>query len=335
MYCINCGYNLLSQGKFCPNCGIDLKIENNDFSKIEKVQKITVESELAIIEKIRFDKFKYDPLARLPFIAEYLFFSHDRDLYGISDLFGSFIFSLDEINLLKKIYENDDKLYIYENGDMFIGDHQNGIKNGLGILIVRINDTYFLKYNGTWSKNLQDGYGIEIFWKDDFRDGYYIGDWSKGMKNGKGSKYFKVKFPNQLEFEDFLFDCFFEGEFSNDKKNGNGKLTILDVDLSNVEDLIFYICNWENDIMIGKGKFIDELGEKYYGELDNYLKHGIGQCNYPNGYIYIGEWKNNLKHGKGKLTYKSEVVEEGEWINDEFQGSKISPIKPKDRGGLR
>ena len=56
----------------------------------------------------------------------------------------------------KVIKDNSIGAYYYPNGDKYVGEYQNGKKNGKGICYFASGDTY----EGDWKDNKMDGNGI-------------------------------------------------------------------------------------------------------------------------------------------------------------------------------
>ena len=98
------------------------------------------------------------------------------------------------------------KTKIYENGDKYIGEFINDIKNGKGILYFNKNDEYERnRYEGDFKDDRLEGKGI-YYWTDGER---YEGDFKDGKREGKGINYYK----NGDRFE---------GNFKDDEKEGKG-----------------------------------------------------------------------------------------------------------------
>ena len=77
-------------------------------------------------------------------------------------------------------YEGNGK-GIWENGEYYIGQWKNGLRNGKG--------TYYysngnIKYDGDWINDKYEGNGKEIYENGE----YYIGQFKNGLSHGKGKK---------------------------------------------------------------------------------------------------------------------------------------------------
>ena len=132
---------------------------------------------------------------------------------------------------------------------------------------------------------------------------YYIGENKDGKREGKGKMYYKNG------------DLMYEGDFINDKMEGNGKYIY--------EDGIYYIGQFKNTKKTGKGKFYNKNGDLMYeGDFIDDKIEGNGKCIYENGNYYIGQFKEGKRHGKGKMYYKNgELSYEGDYTNDIEEGN--------------
>lgn len=98
-----------------------------------------------------------------------------------------------------------------------------------------------------------------------------------------------LKYPDTYLFE-LHYDCGYEGEMKDGKRNGMG------------------ICRYSD-------------GSVYEGEWKNNLKEGQGKLTGTNGVRYEGEFLNNVRYGKGEIYDKHNVKRlEGVWINDKKNG---------------
>ena len=101
----------------------------------------------------------------------------------------------------------------------------------------------------------------------------------------------------------------YEGEIKDSKRDGYGKLIL--------ENGIYYIGQWKNDMKHGKGTLYKKDNSLIYeGDFENDKYNGFGQLNEENGDYYIGEWKDGLKHGLGKMyNKKKNIIYEGNFEN--------------------
>ena len=170
-------------------------------------------------------------------------------------------------------------LMIYEDGDEYEGEFKNGVKDGKG----KFSSKDYI-YEGTYLNNKKHGQGI-IYKKDDIdkKNPIYNGNFVNDVYEGKGKLKLKTKDED---------DLYYEGEFKNGKKHGEGK-----------------IFDKYNKI-IYDGHFVDD---EYEGENEKHL--------FEDGGYYLGQFKNGKCHGKGVIyDENNEVVYEGDFINGKEDG---------------
>ena len=169
-----------------------------------------------------------------------------------SENYGNFLYPIIEsIKSNNKIEDNkkedlkekkeNNKKYIYENGEYYIGECLNAQKHGKGELYYKNGN---IKYEGDFIKDEYQGNGKYIY-----EDGeYYIGEWLNGLKHGKGTLYYK---NGNIKYE---------GDFVKGNFEGNGKYIY--------ENGIYYIGEWLNNLMHGKGTLYYKNGNiKYKGDF--------------------------------------------------------------------
>ena len=187
---------------------------------------------------------------------------------------------------LKEHVENKCKIGIinYENGNKYIGEKKNRIKEGYGIYYYSNGD----KYEGEWKNDKCNGYGILYL----LNGNKYEGEWKNDKYNGYGSFY--MSNGNK-----------YEGELLNNNCNGYG---------------IFYLSNgdkyegeWKDNKLEGYGIYYCSNGDKYNGEFKDNKLNGYGIYYYSNGGKYEGEWKNDKPDGYGILYYSNGDKYEVEW----------------------
>jgi len=98
----------------------------------------------------------------------------------------------------------------------------------------------------------------------------------------------------------------YEGDFINDKFEGNGKLI--------KENGEYYIGQFKNHLRNGKGIVFYKNGNiMYEGSFVDDKKEGNGKFIFKTGEYYIGNWKHDIINGKGALYYKNgQVMFEGD-----------------------
>ena len=86
-----------------------------------------------------------------------------------------------------------------------------------------------------------------------------------------------------------------------------------------------YEGEFQNNKFNGQGKYTFSNGAKYDGEWKNGEYDTFGLHEYPDGAFYIGEYKNNQRNGLGTFTHPNGKIEEGIWKNNRFQYAQKKP----------
>ena len=115
---------------------------------------------------------------------------------------------------------------VYENGNYYIGQFLNNLRNGKGTIYYKNNK---IKYEGDFIKDVAQGHGKYI-WED---GEYYIGQFYNNLRHGKGIEYYE---NNEIKYD---------GDFVNNKYEGNGKYIW--------KNGKYYIGQWLNGLKHGKG----------------------------------------------------------------------------------
>ena len=115
----------------------------------------------------------------------------------------------------------------YENGNYYIGEFSNGIRNGKGTIYYK-NDC--IKYEGDFVDDKVQGNGKYIWENGD----YYIGQFVNDSRHGKGIEYYK---NGNKEYEGDFVDNKYEGFGTFYWKNGE-----------------YYVGGWIHGLKHGKGK---------------------------------------------------------------------------------
>ena len=204
------------------------------------------------------------------------------------------------LDMYKKIINNyTNKTEIYQNGDKYIGEFINHIRDGKGTMYYNKNDIYHRdRYEGEWKNNLMEGKGT-LYWNSKSR---YEGDWKNGKREGKGILYYNKNDK-------------YEGDYKDDKMNGKGTYY-----WSNGNR---YEGEWKNDKKEGKGVFYWNGGDKYEGYWKDDKREGKGIYYWSNGNRYEGDWKNDKKEGKGIIYYENGDREMGDFLNDCIKGLSV------------
>jgi len=117
--------------------------------------------------------------------------------------------------------------------------------------------------------------GKKMYGELTFKTGFYDGEWKDDKRHGEGK--------SQVN------DSYYEGKWKDDKRHGKGVL------------LGIYDGEWEDDKMHGKGKLFINNGV-YKGDMKNGKRHGKGTFDSEECF-YDGEWEDDKRHGKGKNIY--------------------------------
>jgi hypothetical protein len=133
----------------------------------------------------------------------------------------------------------------------------------------------------------------------------YVGEWKDDKRDGNG----KITWAD---------GDVYVGEWKDDKRDGNGKMTYASGDV--------YEGKWKDGKENGPGKYTwacpgMPVGDVYEGEFkDEEYRHGTGKMTYINGDVYVGEWKDNSKNGTGKMKWADGDVYVGKWRWGELEG---------------
>lgn len=207
---------------------------------------------------------------------------------------------------------NNRKVYEFE-GDYFVGDLENGLYEGQGVLLKSNGELYLgefkkgkpdgalnfyrgtnLRYSGTWREGKYHDYGTQYLNDGAVKEGVW--------KNGEITQQEKVKLNfNQGEYYGFV---------KNNKPDGEGEL------ITRNKDTIF--GEWKNGKLDG---YAEVLTEDYYveGEWGQGMLNGHAYFIYPNSSVYNGDFLNGKKSGYGEYFYQDELYQ-GEWKDDKFHG---------------
>ena len=200
---------------------------------------------------------------------------------------------------ISEIYNYSFNNFYNENGEKYIGEIKNGLKDGKGILYYNKNDkNNRKKYEGNFKNDKREGKGI-FYWNNGDK---YEGDWKNDIFEGKGIYYWND--GNR-----------YEGDFKNDKREGKGIIYW--------ENGNRYEGDFKNNEREGKGIMYYNNNNRYEGEFKNDKKEGKGTMFYNNGDKYEGDFKNDKKEGKGKMFYNNGDKYEGDFINDKKEGKGI------------
>ena len=133
--------------------------------------------------------------------------------------------------------------------------------------------------------------GIKDVVKLDFSYGrQYEGQVEECLIGGKKIKCFKG-----LGVYTFQTGYRYEGEFNNNKPNGQGVFTSPDGQR--------YQGGFKDGKLNGQGVMSYPDGRRYEGEYKDNNRDGYGIMTYPDGSIYEGEYCKSMRHGIGCLHF--------------------------------
>ena len=160
---------------------------------------------------------------------------------------------------------------IYPNGDKYIGEYKNNMRNGKGkIYYNQKNENNRYSYEGDWKDDLFDGKGILKYNNNDV----HIGEWKSGIMEGKGTLI--------LNNGDV-----YKGDIKNGMKEGKGIYTY--------SNLNRYEGEMKNNYFDGEGIFYSNNGDKYIGEFKVNQAEGKGVIFRKNGEMEMGVFiKGNI-----------------------------------------
>ncbi len=180
------------------------------------------------------------------------------------------------------------------NVHQYIGDYNNGVKDGNGIIIFTNGD----KYEGEFQNDLLHGFGEYSYKSGHFFTGYF----KKGRKNGNGT-YININGSQYI------------GEFKYDLMHGKGKLIFSEIES--------YEGDFRFNNIEGIGKYYYKNGSIYEGEFKNWRKEGNGKISYTDGRSYKGEFKNNKFNGLGIFKYSDGKIYEGNFLDGIPNGTGV------------
>ena len=242
----------------------------------------------------------------------------------------------------------------YQNGEVYTGNWEKGLKDGYGVMIypqsdIRIDYTGFWKINlfhGTGSMNWKNGENFEGLFANGERSGYgvhkysrndklqrdfYKGDWKGDEPSGKGTltwndgrklegfwSYGKANGHSKFFFAN---GNIYEGQYVDGEMTGFGKLTYSENDLQQRE---YYLGEFRNGLSEGNGTIVGRHGHILVGIFkdDNI---NFGKYSFPNGIVYTGQFKEGLKSVDGEMVYSqndeyNRQYYKGQWQDDKRVG---------------
>ena len=147
--------------------------------------------------------------------------------------------------------------------------------------------------------------GVTLSLSGDFYEGNFV----NGKKEGNGTMIYK----NGTRYE---------GAFKENKHNGFGKIIQLDGET--------FIGEWKDGKINGNGVRYHKNGDKYIGSYINNIRNGLGHYIFANGDSYEGNWENGKANGIGKFNFKNGNVYDGEFVDNIIYGKGSFKMKNGD-----
>ena len=214
--------------------------------------------------------------------------------------------SLQKSNNIKNTFNIDKltgkgSLYI-QNSKKYEGNFIDGELNGW----CRYINTKGVCYEGLFIKGVLNGKGEIIKIDDNRKKHIYKGDIKNFKKEGKG--------------EEKTNEYFYEGDFVNDLRHGNGKITFYNNKGESYEG------QYTNGELTGKGFYIWKNNHTYSGDFVNGKMHGRGIYKWPDGNQYEGEYINNIKEGQGEFRWKDGRIYKGSFKKGQPHGKGLLTV---------
>ena len=179
---------------------------------------------------------------------------------------------------------------VFDNGDRYIGESENGQPHGSGRLERADGRTYTGEFRegeiiGSASLTTKDGYS-------------YYGTFLNDLRHGLGTS----TWPN---------DNRYEGSFQNDEIWGQGKFT-----WGTTGDV--YEGSFSSGLKHGYGTYTWADGRRYQGGFRDDMRHGLGIIVLSDNSEYRGFFSNDQKHGLGVLRTSEDELLFQRWNRDKL-----------------
>ena len=208
-----------------------------------------------------------------------------NNLSKIKKYQNGLIFTYKENNTIQSCYKgsvdvltnkkNGNGELICIDGSQYIGLFYNNEFNGWNIYISPLGEIFV----GFFINNYLNGKG---YYYNPDNECIYKGDFKLSKREGFGEEYFS--------------GYKYIGQFMNDKKCGNGEMTLKNNDI--------YKGSFLDDKFNGKGKYIwNNIKKEYDGNFQNGKIHGNGYLIWNNYMYYKGEFNCGVKEGKGEFGF--------------------------------
>ncbi|AFZ80330.1 MORN repeat domain containing protein [Theileria equi strain WA] len=223
--------------------------------------------------------------------------------------------SLETFNEPTFILNQNVAKYTYPNGDIYIGELTDMLRNGHGSYI-SVDGS---RYDGEWRRDRRHGKGTLIYKESKYK---YTGDWYLDKRHGYGTL-------ETADFEyvgEFKFNRYhgngtltkkdgtkLEGEFRRGKFNGRGIMTLPDGSVK--------MGTFKNNEIVGICSYIDVNGRAYVGRLYGDAPDGPGSLRYDQNLLFEGFWNKGKRCKQGTITIDvsdGKITIEGTWEDDKM-----------------
>lgn len=198
--------------------------------------------------------------------------------------------------------------YTWPDGTVYVGNVFRGFRHGQGTLKGMngspcYDGEWFLGSrhgHGTLSYNLEQSSRYEGSWVNDNREGrgtmyyasgnIYLGEWSKGIKCGVGKMIWNDRGERYV------------GSWLNDRQNGRGEHVWIEAQPQH---------QW-----LGTQR---HMCNRFCGQWEAGVRHGVGTFYYANGARYNGQWFHGIKQGNGLFIHDDGALYAGKFWRDHVQ----------------
>jgi hypothetical protein len=282
----NCFDKFKSNKKNLSENNSDNLINNNDdiIKDGESISKITIKNSFKSTESFNFNEELENSRKIFRLKSENLNLKKDKKIVQNEK-------SPNELSELCNL-KGDIGKFIFPDGSTYLGEIEGDKTNGFGIFYSSNKDIF----KGIWKNDVACGIGG--YKSKEFS---LMGYWENNKQNSFGIYFIKKS------------KTYYEGEFNNGKKEGNG---ILLIDNGKYEGV------FKNDKINGIGSFYFKDERIYHGEWVDNKMEGIGLLKWNDGRKYEGYFKDNKKEGFG-VFYSDNKIYYGNWKNSRLEGDVI------------
>lgn len=237
-----------------------------------------------------------------------------------------------------------EKMLASENPSIYKGMWEKNNKTGFGQLITYTEYPHrWFKYTGNFKNNQAHGHGILIHSEGlrkigNFKNGYphgyiteqntngtlYRGFFKEGARNSQA--YYKDQF-NQVIFSNWTKNV--KNHFTLAKNtDGSAYLGEMNTHESKFHGfgtyyyrngLSYIKCHWDKGNTIGNVEIVyNSRGEKYVGEYQNQVRHGVGTYYVFEGFKVESRWKKGKAYGVSRISYKHMLEFHGFIVKNKF-----------------